>query len=616
MKALMDSVPDYIYFKDRESRFIRISKSHAQSFGLDDPIQAVGKTDFDFFTEEHARPAYEDEQRIIQTGQPILNKEEKETRPDRPEAWVLTTKMPIHDEDGNIAGTFGMSKDITDRKRAEEALAFERYLLDSLMDNVPYRIYFKDAESHYIRVNRAWLNLYGLDDPAQVVGKGDFDMLPEENARATLADEQAVMRSGRPVVDKESKRKWPDGHETWSSTTKLPLYDEEGKIVGTFGISRDITEQKRLLADVERRALQLQTAAEVSRAASSILNVDELLPQVVELIRARFNLYYTGLFLVDETGQWAMLRAGTGEPGRKMLEAGHRLPLSGASMLSSCIAQGKASVALEVEKTVQHEENPYLPETRSEMALPLISRGYAIGAMTIQSIQPAAFTQEDIITLQTMADQLANAIENAVLFDESRRARVLLDKRVRGLDCLNDIGRKLEETVSMPRFLQWVTERIPPIMQYPDLCVVAIEYRGQVYGVPEALALPRQMVQGLRIEGELVGRLCIAYTEEHDFLDEESALLGDIARRVNGYLENQRLLSETQARVRREQTLREITNRVRSSMDPDTIMRTAIRELGTALGRPSFVRLGSAEQLSKAQSGRNDGKNLTQEGGE
>jgi len=160
----------------------------------------------------------------------------------------------------------------------------------------------------------------------------------------------------------------------------------------------------------------------------------------------------------------------------------------------------------------------------------------------------------------------------------------------------------------MPKFLQWVTERIPPIMQYPDCCVVAIEYRGQVYGVPEALGLPRQMVQGLRIEGELAGRLCIAYTEEHDFLDEESALLGDIARRVNGYLENQRLLSQTQARVRREQTLREITARVRNSTDPDVVMRTLVQELGGVLDRPTFVRLGSAEELSepKAPQSRGD----------
>jgi PAS domain S-box-containing protein len=119
MQTLMDNIPDHIYFKDRASRFIRTSKAHAQSFGLSEPAQMAGKTDFDFFTEEHARVAYEDEQRIIQTGQPLMNIEEKETRPSRPDTWALTTKMPLRDKEGQIIGTFGISKDITERKWAE-----------------------------------------------------------------------------------------------------------------------------------------------------------------------------------------------------------------------------------------------------------------------------------------------------------------------------------------------------------------------------------------------------------------------------------------------------------------------------------------------------------------
>jgi rsbT co-antagonist protein RsbR len=120
--VLMDSLPYYIYFKDRENRFIRTTKAHATLFGLDDPREVVGKTDLDFFSDEHARQAYEDEQEIIRTGNSLLNVEEKETWPDRPDTWVLTSKMPLYDEAGNIVGTFGISTDITARKRAEEAL--------------------------------------------------------------------------------------------------------------------------------------------------------------------------------------------------------------------------------------------------------------------------------------------------------------------------------------------------------------------------------------------------------------------------------------------------------------------------------------------------------------
>jgi tubulin-specific chaperone A len=180
-------------------------------------------------------------------------------------------------------------------------------------------------------------------------------------------------------------------------------------------------EHEQLLADIEHRALQLQTAAEISHAASSILDLNELLTQTVELIRDRFNLSYTGLFLIDETGQWLVLQAGTGEAGRKMIATGHKLEVGGQSMVGWCVVNKKARIALEAGQDAVRFSNPLLPETRSELVLPLVSRGEVIGAMTTQSDRPAAFTQEDIIVMQTMADQLAIAITNARLFTERKQ---------------------------------------------------------------------------------------------------------------------------------------------------------------------------------------------------
>ncbi|MCL5995639.1 MAG: PAS domain S-box protein [Chloroflexi bacterium] len=146
MRILMDHVPDSIYFKDRQSRFIRINQAAAERYGFSDPAQAIGKTDFDVFTPEHAQPAYEDEQEIMRTGQPIVAKEETETWTNRPTAWVSTTKMPLRDEAGNIMGTFGVSRDITERKRTEEKLLY--LSTHDVLTGLYNRAYFEQALAH------------------------------------------------------------------------------------------------------------------------------------------------------------------------------------------------------------------------------------------------------------------------------------------------------------------------------------------------------------------------------------------------------------------------------------------------------------------------------------
>jgi DNA-binding LacI/PurR family transcriptional regulator/putative methionine-R-sulfoxide reductase with GAF domain len=210
----------------------------------------------------------------------------------------------------------------------------------------------------------------------------------------------------------------------------LEAWGQEGVVCGALRaeISSALWEVM-LRQRAERRALRLQTAAQVSRAASSILDPESLIQHVVDLIRERFGLYYVGLFLVDkegrwtgEPGKWAVLRAGTGEAGRKMMKQRHRLKVGGLSMIGACVASGEARIALDVGEEAVRFDNPLLPETHSEMALPLVSRGDAIGALSIQSSKKAAFSTEDIAVLRIMADQVANAVENARLFKQTQDA--------------------------------------------------------------------------------------------------------------------------------------------------------------------------------------------------
>jgi sigma-B regulation protein RsbU (phosphoserine phosphatase) len=149
------------------------------------------------------------------------------------------------DKQGKPVRVTGVSWDVSERSQMENALARERFLLKTLMDNLPDHIYFKDRESRFIAVNRAMVALFGLEDLADVLGKTDADLFAPEHAQAALRDEQEILHTGQPLVNMEEKETWPDGHETWVSTTKLPLRDPNGHIIGTFGLSRDITEKKR-----------------------------------------------------------------------------------------------------------------------------------------------------------------------------------------------------------------------------------------------------------------------------------------------------------------------------------------------------------------------------------
>jgi PAS domain S-box-containing protein len=326
---------------------------------------------------------------------------------------------------------------------AEMSLISEQQLLHALLSASPDFIFFKDRQSRFIVTNDAHARLLlGLNSALEAIGKNDFDLFKREEAQKFFDEEQRIMETGESVIARE----WvlhssTTGQEVWLSEHKLPVRDEAGQVIGLLGISRNVTQlkqseaaQKQLLAELERRNVQLQAAADVSSVANSMLDSGELIQQVIELIRERFNLYYVGVFLVDQTsgmyhdgvyheaGKWATLQAGTGEAGKLMVQQRHRLKVDSHSMIGQCIASHNARIALDVGAEAVRFENPLLPETHSELALPLVARGDVIGALTIQSSQKAAFTEGDIVVFQTVANQLANAIENARLFKETERA--------------------------------------------------------------------------------------------------------------------------------------------------------------------------------------------------
>ncbi|HRT30982.1 MAG TPA: GAF domain-containing protein [Anaerolineae bacterium] len=199
----------------------------------------------------------------------------------------------------------------------------------------------------------------------------------------------------------------------------------------------------------ERRAMLLHAGAQVARSSTSILDPERLLETTVDLICDAFGFYYAGVFLLDETGSWAVLHAGHGEAGKRMVAEGHKLKVDGHSMIGRATGERRALIALDVGEEPVHFKNPYLPDTRSEMALPLIVGDTLIGALTVQSTEEAAFSEDDITSLQAMADQLAIAIHNARLHRENQRLLARFERRTRLLAAAAEVGRQVTSILDL-----------------------------------------------------------------------------------------------------------------------------------------------------------------------
>jgi PAS domain S-box-containing protein len=246
LRTLIDNLPDYIFVKDSESRFVVNNLAHAHVLRAKTPDQMVGKTDYDIFPPELAASYHADEQAVIRSGQPLLSREERTIDPEGKTQWLLTTKVPLRDDQGKVIGLVGISRDITERKRMEETLANERNVLRTLIDALPDNIFIKDAESRFLISNLAHARLLRAKTPDEVVGKTDFDIFPPELAASYYADEQAVIQSGQPLLSREERTIDPEGKTRWLLTTKVPLRDDHGKAIGIAGINHDITKRKQM----------------------------------------------------------------------------------------------------------------------------------------------------------------------------------------------------------------------------------------------------------------------------------------------------------------------------------------------------------------------------------
>ena len=249
-QSLVESLPQNIFRKDLNGRFTFVNGAFCRTVKRH-KSQLIGVTDFDLFPEELSRRYVEDDRLVISTGN-ALEKTEVNVTPDGQRHWFHVIKTLLLDASGQPVGLQGSFWEVTQEKRIEEQLAQERDLLHALLEHAPDAIYFKDLDSRITRASRALAHRVGISDPNQLIGKTDHDFFDRQYADAARSDELAIIQTGQPILGRLEKENLPNGQVRWALTSKMPLRSPDGQIVGTFGLSRDITELQTAREQLER----------------------------------------------------------------------------------------------------------------------------------------------------------------------------------------------------------------------------------------------------------------------------------------------------------------------------------------------------------------------------
>jgi GAF domain-containing protein len=326
---------------------------------------------------------------------------------------------------------------------------------------------------------------------------------------------------------------------------------------------------------VRTRASQFEALAQVTQAITSIRDLGDLLPRIASVISERFGFYHVGVFLLDDAKEFAVLSATNSTGGLRMLERNHRLRVGEQGIVGNVTSSGIPRVAMDVGEDAVFFDNPDLPETHSEMALPLQIGRQIIGALDVQSTETGAFTNEDIQMLSLLANQVSLAIENARLFEDTRRA--LAESEAVSRQTIRETWKKLPAEQNLLGFRYTLTGAAP--LQKPLELSETDKTRTKA-GQPET----SQIVVPIQLRGELIGSL-IVQTPATAVMDQDRIdLIKAVADRVAISAENARLFDETTRRAERERTVSDITGKIRSVNDPQEMIQIAIEELRNALG--------------------------------
>ena len=347
LRTLIDSIPDYIYLKDADCRFITVNKKMMKAFKTNDLEDIIGKTDNDFFPKDFAANFLKDDQQVVATGNAFIDKEEPGIDDEGKFIHLLTSKVPYYGPDGNIAGIIGIARDITKLKEADiklkeqtenlkevnilleerqeeiqqqsseltsqnRLLENERNLLRTIIDTLPDLIYIKDKESRFIAANQKILEVMKAPSYDYLEGKTDFDFYPKKMAEAFYNDEQRVIKSKKPLINREEAGLDSEGNQMILYTSKVPFYDADGNIAGIVGVGRDITELKQFEEILKKQTLDLteknnlleERQEEIEKQSESLSEQNKILENERNLLRTLIDHMPDYIYIKDRESRF------------------------------------------------------------------------------------------------------------------------------------------------------------------------------------------------------------------------------------------------------------------------------------------------------------------------
>jgi GAF domain-containing protein len=338
----------------------------------------------------------------------------------------------------------------------------------------------------------------------------------------------------------------------------------------TAELTQRSMELEKATEQSNKRANELQTIAEIGQYLSTEKELELLLPLITRTVSERFGFYHVGIFLLNESRRYAVLRAANGPGGQKMLARQHKLEVGQVGIVGNVTSTGIPRIALDTGSDAVYFNNPDLPETHSEMALPLIARGKVIGALDVQSTVPNAFTDTDIATLSLLADQIAIAIDNVRLLEETQNA--LEESRSVLGEYVADSWQK-KSTSGVVGYHQALATG--QVITADKIKEVEIPIHGENGVLTVPIKLRDQVIGTLNIRPSVEGR---------EWSKDEVNIVQAVTERLGLALDNARLFEETSSRAARERLVSDITTKIRSTTDPQEMVNTAVEELKRALG--------------------------------